>query len=320
MSSNSSEQRCHFIMSSARSGTQWLLRTLNGHPKIFATENRLFGEFCEMWAKNDGSLSPRITFDKYARVLSGHFEFDAMGMNRAKFLRVFKRGYINFLTRFSLQHSSKEVMIDKITPYHDTSSMVLENIREFFPGGKIIQLLRDGRDVATSGAFDWLLKDAHGTDRYSYFVERRPIVLNRFFDDELLRTWTKNWVEPLEALKELNDSEKIQIRYEEMIADQAAVIRRICQHIGLDCSESEATACVDGATFEKTTGRERGNAEPTSKARKGVVGDWRTYFTRQDGEVFAGLTGDWLQKLGYVTDRNWYKELPKELGIQPVND
>lgn len=211
--------------------------------------------------------------------------------------------------------SHKEGMIDKITPYHDTSEKVLDSIKQFFPEAGLVQLVRDGRDVATSGGFDWLLKDAQGTDRYAFFVEHRPnIVLRRFFDDELLRVWTKYWVEPIATLQH-SDARRVVVRYEEMKLNQAQVIQRICDHLEIECTPAQAESCAQNTSFEKMTGRKPGDAEQLSKARKGIVGDWRSYFTRRDGRLFHELTGNWLIDLGYEEDPTWFEKLPESLDL-----
>ena len=92
-------------------------------------------------------------------------------------------------------------MIDKVTPYDDSTETVLAGIQTYFPAAKIVRLIRDGRDVATSGAFDWLTKDAQGTDRHAFYVEgSRTQPLDRFFDDVLIRRWASSWVEVNEGL------------------------------------------------------------------------------------------------------------------------
>jgi len=106
----------HFVISAPRSGSTWLTTALNQHPEIFATEHRLFGDFCEVWQNNDGSTSPRITFDKYAQAFSVHYFYDAMGMNRGEFLNAFEKSFANFLVGFATNRTDKKFVVDKITP------------------------------------------------------------------------------------------------------------------------------------------------------------------------------------------------------------
>ena len=303
----------HFIISAPRSGSTWLAKALNGHPEIFATENRLFGEFCEIWPNSDGSMSPRITFDEFLKQFSTYFMFEEMDLKRRQFLERFQRGFISFLTNFCQRQSGKEIVIDKITPYLNSTDLVFDRIQQYFPDSKTIQLIRDGRDVVTSGTFDWILKDAQGTDRFSFFVEKRPgLHMKRFFDDKVLERWVSLWMEPVKAYEKIEHG--LIIRYESMKENQAAVLAEVFKHLGCDGTQATIEACIQRATFEKMSGRKAGDdAEPLAKARKGVSGDWKNYFTRRDGQIFDEIAGDLLIELGYAPDKSWLDELPQEL-------
>ena len=303
----------HFIVSAPRSGSTWLAKALNGHPKIFATENRLFGEFCEIWPNSDGSMSPRITFDEFLKQFSGYFMFDELELKRNQFMERFQRGFISFLTNFCQRQSGKEVIVDKITPYLNSTNLVFDRIQQYFPESKTIQLIRDGRDVVTSGTFDWILKDSQGTDRFSYFVEKRPgLHMKRFFDDKVLQRWISLWKEPIEAYDRIKDG--LIIRYESMKENQATVLGDVFRHLECGFSQDVVDGCIQRATFEKMSGRKVGDdAEPLAKARKGISGDWKNYFTRKDGQIFDELAGDLLIDLGYEKDRSWLESLPDEL-------
>lgn len=301
----------HFIISAPRSGSTWLTTALNQHPEIFATEHRLFGDFCEVWKNNDGSTSPRITFDKYAQAFSVHYFFEAMGMKRGEFLDMFEKSFANFLVGFANRRTEKKFVIDKITPYPGTASMVVEKIRKLFPQSKIIQLIRDGRDVLTSGTYDWLLKDAEGTDRYRKHVDNEAgFELKRFFDDAVIEKWAGNWRETIDAFS--GQKADAQVRYESMKQDLAKEINRIVLAIGADPAGVEAAS--EKVSFEQMTGRKEGDAsQPTAKARKGVVGDWRGHFTKADGQLFDSICGSQLVNLDYESNRGWIDGLPAEL-------
>ena len=303
----------HFIISAPRSGSTWLAKALNGHPQIFATENRLFGEFCEIWPNSDGSMSPRITFDEFLKQFSSYFMFEEMGLKRRQFIERFQKGFLSFLLNFSQRQSGKEVIVDKITPYLNSTGLVFDRILQYFPQSRMIQLIRDGRDVVTSGTFDWILKDAQGTDRYSFFVEKRPgLQMKRFFDDKVLKRWVQLWREPIEAYGRVQQG--LIIRYEDMKNNQAEVLKNVCEHLGCQTDETILRGCIQRATFEKMSGRKEGDdGQPLAKARKGIAGDWKNYFTRQDGELFDDLAGNLLIELGYEKSRKWLEDLPTEL-------
>ncbi|WP_075084339.1 sulfotransferase domain-containing protein [Mariniblastus fucicola] len=298
----------HFVISAPRSGSTWLTTALNQHPEIFATEHRLFGDFCEVWQNNDGTTSPRITFDKYAQAFSVHYFYDALGMKRGEFLNAFEKSFANFLVGFATRRTDKKFVIDKITPYPGTAKLVVEKIRRLFPDSKIIQLVRDGRDVLTSGTYDWLLKDAAGSDRYRYHVDQEEgFELKRFFDDAVIEKWASNWCETIDAFRE--QKADAQVRYESMKDDLPKEIARIVAAIGAD--PSGVAAASGKVSFEQMTGRKEGDdSQPTAKARKGIVGDWRNHFTVADGELFDSICGTQLVGLGYEADRSWVNGLP----------
>ena len=308
----------HFVISAPRSGSTWLAKALNHHPEIFATEHRLFGQFCEMWKNNDGSTSPRITFDSYARAMAGHYFHDEMNLNAAEFQYRFQRGYINFLVSFARRRSGKRVIVDKVTPYHGTTDLVIQQIRQLLPESRIIQLVRDGRDVVTSGAFDWIRREDRATDRKAFFIEQRDgMRLDRFFDDQILTSWADHWQETTAPFQQ--DPGTIQVRYEQMKQDQPTELLRIFSALGVEPDPGIAQRCSEESTFEKTTGRSAGTHDPTAKARKGVAGDWRNYFTKADGTLFHRIAGNELVRLGYEPSARWIDQLPEKLELVRSN-
>ena len=304
----------HFVISAPRSGSTWLTTALNQHPEIFATEHRLFGDFCEVWQNNDGSSSPRITFDSYAKAFSVHYFFEQLGMNREQFLETFQKSFVNYLISFASRKSGKRIILDKITPYPGTASMVVGKIRELFPQSKIIQLVRDGRDVLTSGTYDWLLKDAQGTDRYKYHVESQPgFQLDRFFDDAVIEKWAGNWKETLLPFNETPAD--VRVTYEAMKQDLVLSLKDVFRVVGAFDDGAVAGIADQETRFKKMTGREVGDAQsPTAKARKGIAGDWKRHFTVRDGRIFHEIAGAQLIQYGYESDPHWFQSLPRVLG------
>lgn len=310
----------HFVISAPRSGSTWLTNALNQHPEIFATEHRLFGDFCEIWKDNNGSSSPRITFDKYAKAFSVHYFFEQMGMDRQQFLDAFERSFANFVVSFAQNRTNKRIVVDKITPYPGTSALVVARIRKLFPESKIVRLVRDGRDVLTSGTYDWLLKDAHGSPRYAYFIEKRPIVLKRFFDDAVIEKWANNWKETIDAFQVPADAN---LSYESMKSDLAGQLKTIFKTVGtrdVAADDEAAIAATEATRFQSVTGRSAGDSSsPTAKARKGVAGDWKNHFTRRDGQLFHEIAGDALIKMKYAADASWIDQLPEDLMMDENN-
>ena len=309
----------HFIISAPRSGSTWITNALNQHPEIFATEHRLFGFFNEMWRNNDGTSSPRITFDAYTEAFAGHYFYEDLGLTRGQFMNQFQRILLKSIVRFGKVRANKPILIDKITPYPGTSQQVIDQINKFFPNAKIIQLIRDGRDVLTSGTFDWILKDSHGSDRFWFFVKQKEgMELKRFFDHQVICKWAQNWNETVEIFE--TEPPSLRIEYEDMKKDQSAELCKIFKLLGVDDSPDIARVASEKVTFKNTTGRESGDMDSTAKARKGMVGDWKNYFTHIDGKIFHAIAGPQLMTNGYESDPQWFERLPEQLSmvIEPL--
>ena len=304
----------HFLISAPRSGSTWLAKSLNQHPEIMATEQRLFGDFTDVWPQKEGGHSLKITQDAYIRNLSGFYFFEELKLEKREFVREFQDFLIQQMTDFALQRSGKKRLVDKITPYSGTSERVIRNIRSRLPGSKIIQLVRDGRDVLTSGTFDWLRFNSTDTPRHAFFVEQVPgMQLDRFFDDSTIKQWATDWRDTIEIFQ--HKAPDIQVRYEALLAEQGSELKRIFQTLEVTASQTLADACAAATTFRQLTGRETGDERPTEKARKGVFGDWKNYFTRRDGELFQQIAGTQLERLGYAPDGSWINALPERLSL-----
>ena len=304
----------HFIISAPRSGSTWLTTALNGHPELFGTEQRLFGNFCEIWQNNDGSTAPRITFDSYSRAFGQHYFYQFMNRNYDSFVEDFQKSFVNFLYHFAKARTGKEFVVDKITPYPGTAPMVVDEITRLFPESRIIHLVRDGRDVLTSGTFDWLLKDEEESDRHKFYFDPVPgMRLERFFDAKVIKKWAANWCETIDVFDDFEPA--VRITYEEMKEDMPETLRRLFDALGVESTHEIAEQCTEASTFERMSGRPPGQEEPTAKARKGIVGDWKNYFTLADGELFDALAGEQMAKMGYESNSDWVKPLPMKLSM-----
>ncbi len=58
-------------------------------------------------------------------------------------------------------------------------------------------------------------------------------------------------------------------------------------------------------TFEVVTGRKQGEEDITAHQRKGIVGDWKNYFSDRVKDEFKKRFGDVLIQTGYEQDLNW---------------
>ena len=232
------------------------------------------------------------------------------------------------LLGFLSSRARKPIIVDKITPYLGTAAAVMQGLQQDFPDARIIQLVRDGRDVVTSGVYDWIGRepppiadDPQTVRRAEYFTgagdnRKQPMPpLDRFLDDGSIRTWAQYWTQPHQALVQspIPAERIITIRYEQMLDDYPAVLARLFRFLGVAADDSRIADCIQATTFEKSTGRNAGTHQPLAKARKGIAGDWKDHFTRHDARLFHRQAGATMKALGYEPDDCWVSACPPSL-------
>lgn len=183
--------RQYFVLAGPRSGTTWMQRILNSHPQIYCTERRMFGEYAD-FIYDDGNTTPRlrITLDKFVSASLSHLNLP----NSMRNTMIFR--FLKQEQKMERAYSGKHILVDKITPYNGTSEIVANQINRFFPKSGLIYLLRDGRDVTTSGVFHWFNKESENAQTSDFKNRRKLAVENdnlakigRFFSDEEIEEW-----------------------------------------------------------------------------------------------------------------------------------
>jgi hypothetical protein len=316
-----------FVVGLAKSGTSWLMNTLDSHPEILCKgEGRFFGG---EWRRENATVQQKhvMASSLYNALLSS--EYLQLWIERSvwtrygdpdEYLTKLTRVAINFFLTEELAKSDKKIVGDK-TPL--LSPEFVEEINLIYPEAKVIHIIRDGRDVAVSmmhhlwnraidqGGIQKLNpEEVKRREAYREDPQRVLEADEGIFTEERLRQIAENWnhrvgktVETGPALFGINYT---QVRYEDLLNQPHEEVKQLAEFLGADTSKEAIEQAVSMASFEKATkGRERGQEDPTSFFRKGVAGDWKNYFTERDKEIYKEAAGDLLIKLGYEGDNNW---------------
>jgi len=311
-----------FLVGHARSGTSWLMRTLNVHPAILCRgEGRIVGrnhkrqDIMRMASETmqPSSLQRAILDAEYLRAWIERSVWTRDDDPERHLSSLTRVAATHFLLE-RLESSGKAIVGDK-TPF--LSDETITEIATIFPAARVVHIIRDGRDVAVSLMHHLWNREAVGNlqpdeklKREAYREHPRKLLASGegIFTERRIREVAEGWRSRVgRAIADgpaLLGDRYVEVRYEELLECAEGELRRLLEFLGVDADADTVSACLDATRFETwTKGRSRGHEDSGSQLRKGVAGDWRDVFTERDEGIFAELAGDLLAELGYEGDR-----------------
>ncbi|MGH3020221.1 MAG: sulfotransferase family protein, partial [Gaiellaceae bacterium] len=164
------------------------------------------------------------------------------------------------------------------TPMYMQHLPLLERL---FPTARYVHLVRDGRDAGLS-----------------FLAMPRGIVTESWGHPRTPGGFACQWRSEVRAAQALGGrvgKRYLEVSYEELVADSAAVVERICAFAGLPYEpamlEYEGTVDVSAKPHQQ-----RLRQAPTPGVR-----DWREDMAPEDVTAFEAVAGDLLAELGYET-------------------
>lgn len=165
----------------------------------------------------------------------------------------------------------------------------------------IFIVFRDLRDTVISNYFS--IKLSHALIHRSLVLARK-IIHSLNFDEGLQFVIDRILpVRTIQVTKSWLDYKFI--KYEDLIDNDIDIlVPLLLPHV--ECNKNELEKIIINNRFKSLSGgRERGEEDINSHYRKGIVGDWKNYFSDDIKEYFKQCYGDLLIKLGYEKDNNW---------------
>jgi len=154
-----------------------------------------------------------------------------------------------------------------------------------------IHILRDPRDVVVSSAhyrcMDNIEDVLDGKD-----VRNDYLGFDKF--EEFTRTWMARDV--------------YRVRYEEL-SDRDTAIDWLRDTVEIISNRSFPLSHVTDVYNRQTFVRARDRHGDQHSMWQGIVGAWRQFFDRQTGELFDEQLGELMLELGYIKNRDWWREL-----------
>ena len=294
--------RIFFVTGAQKSGTTWVARMLSRHPSVHCFgESVLFGLDSspgEPWSWIDRARMEAWMRRPYSSRMNEH------GIHALE--RAARRGMVEAMLRLHMRPGVRA--LGERTPHFHI--LAIERIHELFPEAAIIEVVRDGRDVAVSYAFhmlrhgltDVLWSDPDAGRRAEAFHIRGDGPPAPLLTPEGVRDCASRWRLAIEAGRRAEGMfgpRHIRLRYESLL-DYPAGIAQAFGVLGIDATEPQIATCVQAEDFSRVAGRAPGEADPTSFLRKGVAGDWRAHFTPELEGLYREIAGEAMAMSGYL--------------------
>lgn len=165
---------------------------------------------------------------------------------------------------------------------------------------KAIYIVRDGRDAVVS--MYWHIKRATGMEAtFSEFLD--SYLAGRFSGAGAWHEHVGGWLES----PSFSEGNVHVVRFEDMKRDSARELEKTASFLGVAYNKETIADAVDAGSMDAMRDREKNSegvthlesGERIPVVRKGIVGDWRNYFSASDLETFNRQAGQAMLRLGY---------------------
>lgn len=153
-------------------------------------------------------------------------------------------------------------------------------LERLFPTAQYVHLIRDGRDAALA-----FLDMPEGVVTRTWAHPQSPA--------GFACEWKTEVAGARELGRRVGPSSYLEVRYEDLVADTAGVVRAICDFAALPF-ESAMLDYAGAVDVSAKPHHQRLLLPPTRGVR-----DWRTQMSRDDVRRFEAIAGDLLAELGY---------------------
>ena len=278
------------VIGTAKSGTTWVQKMLNGHPEIYCPGESKFTYLVRAFGKAVAEYNRELDFTNRIVYSDGAFyrTWDDIAVATG----------FQFLAALSWANAEHEnirsvrYIGDKDTAYH-TSNLINVWRDLLFNEAKVIHVIRDGRDSAIS-----VLRHRQRVGGYSADVGSVDF-------DAFLRGYAKEWAANIRrtraAFREFPHL-YFEVHYEDLLQEPAKGLGAIFDFLEVEYSPTLVrNIATENAFFKLSGGRAAGQEDRGSFYRRGTSGEWNEVFDARSKQIFIETSGDLLAELGYDT-------------------
>lgn len=298
----------YFIFGHARSGTTLLVRLIRLHPQVHCNYQAHFFTrpplLQSLVASSDVKawLSRRSNRWNHGRDLSP----------------LVLRASADFIMERDARKFSKYIVGDK-SPSSLLHGRAVQLMHNVYPDGRLIYLVRDGRDAIVSHRFqsfidasqhlsteDMALCEAFQRDPEPFMKGERSIFTSKGFQ-RAVEGWVQNVTETNRLGDKLYNDHYISLRYEDLLAQPFEEMSRLWVFLGADVGLRGLEEAVDEELQQNPDAdwQRQKAGELIEPLKKGKQGSWRDLFTDNERMIFKRIAGQTLLDWGYEKDFDW---------------
>lgn len=292
-----------FVTGSHKSGTSWLARLINAHPKIALPDQ-------ELWLLGTkAGLSECIdrALGEWFRLPTVKNQFTSAESLAAASLKIQRAAIRGAIDAGVSGLKDINVIGDKTPAFYANS---YQRLAEIFPDAHYVHIVRDPRDVIVSHHFhayrleEWgFFGDPEQARRIGERINNGEDVGFELIDNHALKNLVRDWKDTqesgLKAESAFSPNYKM-LTYENLLENTTNLLSDIFSLVNEPLSEGEVSQIVAQFTFEKMSdGRKLGETDSKSFFRKGGSGGWVDHFSDEQTEYVRDALGDVMQRFGY---------------------
>jgi hypothetical protein len=277
--------RYFFVCGVPKSGTTWLQRLLDAHPRVVCSGEGHFADLLiEPIKRVQNQYNKQMAFD--AEIVYGGKPYYSALEDRelAPLLRAL------IVTRMQHRMKPGATAVGDKTPRNFD---FLGELLALFPDASFLHMVRDPRDVTVSVLYHGVREGYRdvlvpGSRNHNTIVERAAAAWRRAQDN--FHRFSRKHPEQFQ-----------EVRYEDLVETPGESVKRVFDFLGVSASTSLVKEIIAGASFETLAGRPRGEEDATSFFRKGVVGDWKTKLEAETVARIDAACGAWMKRKNYAS-------------------
>jgi len=281
-----------FVVGSSRSGTTMMGRILGNHKDVFTFNELHF--FGTIWTNpSTKELSKEKQIDLLSRLLC----IQEKGLFNQKHISDFNNKAKDILQEKNL-HALEvyELFINTITNENEAhisceqtpkNMYYLEEILSHFPNAKVINLVRDQRDVLLSQKNKWKRKFLGASaiplsEALRSFVNYHPLLMS------------KVWTSSLQHTKKYKNHNRVKIvKFEELLSNSEETVKKLCTFLDIDFQKEMLLVPILGSSTEKDSKDQlRIDSSKINKWKNGGLSNAEIYLSQK-------MSANILQEFGY---------------------